>query len=359
MFAPRYFALILLSACGSREGPGSAGFGVVTGSTASQSSGSSGSTASSSTGAAGSTGTSTGAVDTGSVGEPAGTTASFDMGLGPDLGPLQPLGCEGKKIDFLFVIDRGPLDWLLPYLSEATPKFVAMVGEKFPGVDAHFMVTVGDALWSSYSCDMKCPAPPAMCSQLADYPCEALDSFTPCDKTWGAGVRWPLGPAASNRDCGLGPRRYLTGDDPDLEEKFTCVAKVGGDGSDRVANALMGAISPALNGPGGCNEGFLRDDALLFVTLATATEDPNSEGTPEDWAAALAGSKGGDLDSIVLFGILEDEVFCGANPEHRICRLMVHFPRWSSISPFTKDYMPGFERATDMLLEACEGWEPR
>ena len=51
---------------------------------------------------------------------------------------------------------------------------------------------------------------------------------------------------------------------------------------------------PELNGPGGCNEGFLRDDALLMVTFAANTPDIDSAGKPKLWADAVLAAKHGD-----------------------------------------------------------------
>jgi len=55
----------------------------------------------------------------------------------------------------------------------------------------------------------------------------------------------------------------MTSEEPDLAAAFTCAARVGWGGYNRGGDALMQAISPSINGPGGCNEGFLRDEKPL------------------------------------------------------------------------------------------------
>ncbi|MFY0535449.1 hypothetical protein [Nannocystis pusilla] len=61
-----------------------------------------------------------------------------------------------------------------------------------------------------------------------------------------------------------------------------------------------------LNGPGGCNEGFLRDDALLLVVVIQDTYDQHSLGGPYQWAKALYAVKGGDEDAVFALVITSD-----------------------------------------------------
>ena len=59
-------------------------------------------------------------------------------------------------------------------------------------------------------------------------------------------------------------------------------------------SAALSACSDAQNGPGGCDEGFLRDDAILVVTFIS--DDPNKEdtGLPQDWYNAVVTAKKGN-----------------------------------------------------------------
>jgi hypothetical protein len=57
----------------------------------------------------------------------------------------------------------------------------------------------------------------------------------------------------------------------DIASAFNCTARVGtaGSGIELVAESTLTALSPGHVGSGGCNEGFLRDDAVLVVTIIT------------------------------------------------------------------------------------------
>jgi hypothetical protein len=79
---------------------------------------------------------------------------------------------------------------------------------------------------------------------------------------------------------------------------------VGTDGANDEAmmQGATAAVSPALNGPGGCNEGFIRDDALLVLVLITDEDDPGtcingdqscngSPGDPASWLDDLLAVK--------------------------------------------------------------------
>jgi hypothetical protein len=58
--------------------------------------------------------------------------------------------------------------------------------------------------------------------------------------------------------------------------------------------------------PGGCNEGFLRPDAILVVTLISDEDDMYSEGDPDTWKQALLTAKADDEEAIVMLGLLGD-----------------------------------------------------
>src|SRR5690606_4859094 len=58
-----------------------------------------------------------------------------------------------------------------------------------------------------------------------------------------------------------------------------------------------------------CNEGFIRDDAILVVTFITDEDDnqgDGSAGTPDGWKAALVSAKKGDDAGIVVLGLFGD-----------------------------------------------------
>ena len=72
---------------------------------------------------------------------------------------------------------------------------------------------------------------------------------------------------------------------------------------------MVAALQPKINDPQdeyACNGGFLRDDALLVVTLIQDTYDSDSMGTPDDWIAALRTAKHDDDDAFMVLVLTTD-----------------------------------------------------
>jgi hypothetical protein len=305
----------------------------------------------------GDTSTSTGDASTSAASTAAaGTTLVLDVGTDKDVGPIDPPGCKGK-IDILFLISRGPvMADVQQRLLDALPKFIATIEEKFADFDYHIMVLDGDFSWGldvcNVDCVQECPVP--------DYPCELIDTLTVCDTTPGAGVVFNAGGLATNEPCELfGGNRYIIKGQPELTEAFTCIARVGKSGWDRLMNQMVPALEPAINGPGGCNEGFLRDDALLFITTIANSPDTVSDGTPETWAQAILDAKHGDPNSTVLFSIHPlDWQECLDHPQGLICRMIETFPYHAYENAYAADYGPAFDEAVDLVAEACTEFIP-
>lgn len=87
---------------------------------------------------------------------------------------------------------------------------------------------------------------------------------------------------------------------------FECAANLfDGNNPERTMDVLTTALSPSLVGAGGCNEGFLRDDAVLVVTFITDDEDDDeSSGSPSVWHDTLLALKSGNETSIVMLGLV-------------------------------------------------------
>ncbi len=67
----------------------------------------------------------------------------------------------------------------------------------------------------------------------------------------------------------------------------------------------MAALTPdMLNG--GCNDGFLRDEALLAVIELTGTGDALSPGTPQSWYDTLVTAKKGNEEAVVVLSVSND-----------------------------------------------------
>src|SRR5690606_21626429 len=107
--------------------------------------------------------------------------------------------------------------------------------------------------------------------------CAGLE-VSACASTYGAG-RDHHGNGAS---CELADgRRYMLDTQPNFNAAFECVANVGTYDAvtdKRPMLAATEATGMVLNGPGGCDEGFLREDALLVVVFVADTDDANTDG---------------------------------------------------------------------------------
>lgn len=285
--------------------------------------------------------------------------STFDLGTMADFGPGKPVGCKGK-IDFLFVISRSAnMQGLQDRLIDAFPAFIATIEAKFDDFDYHILVVDGEPDWGLAYCTDECPKPFDECN-IDDYPCDSLDLLTACDSTIGAGNVFAAGRDAANKPCAVdGGRRYLTRDQTDLEATFACIAQVGTSGRGWIGEALTAAVSTQLVLPGGCNDGFLRKDALLMVTMIAQNYDVGdkpfgSAGTPKEWAQAVLKAKHGDPESIVMLNILDPD----CPPQDRVCEMARMFPYNYIGQSWYMDYGPQFAAASELVGKACEGFSP-
>lgn len=269
-------------------------------------------------------------------------------------------------IDFLFVIDNsGSMGDNQQALIASFPGFIAKIQETIAAVDSyHIMVVDTDAYWND--CTVECAFFPGMC-QFGDV--NACDGApTVCDEMLGGGVNFPVGSDASNQYCDLtGGQRYITPQEPfaSLPQKFTCIASVGtdGDSDEKPLQALTAAVSPEFQGPGGCNTGFLRDDAVLVLTIITDEED-GSLGTPAGLYQNIVAQKGGHPENVVVLGLINDGELPGAicpleATAPRIVEFMNFFPNSVRGSICSLDsYVEFFEAAVDQINTACDEYVP-
>jgi hypothetical protein len=327
-----------------------------------------------STGSTSSTGTTGDAVSGGdATSEPARDLPA------PDFGDGTPAGCRGK-IDFLFVISRVGWMWVeQDQLAAAFPAFIATIESKFADFDYHIMVidgdgeTLGEWGWGDYACGAACPdlatckrGDPCCpdedpkgypCCETLDYPCDLLEQVSQCDWMWGAGSVFPAGNFAANHPCPIdGGRRYLRKGQTDLAGTFACIASVGTSGRGALGQAMTAALQPEMNAPGGCNKGFLRDDALLMVTFIDNGIDSKhweSEGYVFQWDEALRDAKHGDEHAIVLLATQN----APCDPHDRICQLVEMFPHHHHAGS-QPDYGLAFATAAELVDTACAGFVP-
>lgn len=262
----------------------------------------------------------------------------------------EPEGC--KKVDFLFVIDNSvSMQGEQTALKAAFPAFIDTIEQTLPTSDYHIMVADTDAegRCSPNTCNHN------TCKAAKSYACK--DLFDKCDTVRGAGVNHPAGEAASNMPCEFfGDNRYLLSEDPKLVDNFSCAASVGlaGHPSERPMDGIVEALASTLNDPGGCNEGFLRDDAILVVTFLS--DDPKVEdiNTSFDTYDAVVAAKGGDEDRIVMLGLIpQPDMDCGNGGAHWSEMIGLFGERGIEGAICSEDYNAFFQDAVSTILDTC------
>jgi len=257
-------------------------------------------------------------------------------------GGVQSQGCG--KADLLFVVDNSlSMRDKQAALAASFPGFIQVVQETLGFSDFHIMVVDTDGRSSS--------------ELLRDSP--VVDDAL-CEEMRGAGRRL----SETGASCNFATeQRFMVLDQPQLEQAFACVAQVGTDGSalEHPVDAMLDALSPTLNEPGGCNAGFLRDDAILFITLITDEDDRHSEQEPADWRDQVLARKDGNPEAIVALGIVPD-----GNLSDGVCRGAEDAPRLQSFasslgligSVCADDYSALFQQAVGWLAGRCAAFVP-
>ena len=314
--------------------------------------------------------------DTGSGGS-SDTGVKFDLAEGGDVPQTQD-GCQ--KIDFLFSIDTSSsMANEQDSLVAAFPDFISAIQQEVAGTDHHIMVIDSDANPLEAHCEDRAQCMSQNSSMLCygESCCEGWTCGTTwdslglhaCDETLGAGVRSPYGARASNMDCGLPDgRRYLTSEDADIAAKFSCIAQVGISGSsfEQPFTSMAESFTQVLTDPGGCNEGFLRDDAILVFTVIT--DDPpaggdDSQGDASAWYQAIVDAKGGSADNIVVLGFIpmpgvDNTCLPGAGVTPPFQDFITMFGERGIAANPCDPMPPVFEQAVALIDQACDEYEP-
>lgn len=295
-----------------------------------------------------------------------------DVGTDMDFGSGQPRGCQGK-VDLLFVISRsGTMKTEQTQLWASFADFIDTIEQKLEGFDFHIMVANPDAYWPGWTCEqgacqdpMLYPhcGPSAMEYQCGIYP----DLITPCDEQLGAGLIFNAGADASNKICELyDGHRYIVSGQPELEDALGCIAKVGYAGDDPLlGDAMIAALSPGLNGPDGCNEGFLREDALLVVTFISDDWDESKSFAYQQFAAIAAAKE--DPSTVVMLAVVpqplgdrEPEPGCSYDEGSLTFEeLMAKFPYSVYGDTCSSSFGPFFDKAAAKISEACGAFIPQ
>jgi hypothetical protein len=313
---------------------------------------------------AGSGGTGDSAPTTGGVAETgtgSGNPSSglkFDLPQTPDAGMMMPdKGC--KKVDLLFVIDdSGSMLDEQQTLVASFPDFVSAMQAQLANTESyHVGIVASDAY----------PFNEGQC---------ILD---------GALVTQTGGEGASNKGClpFTSGKRWMD-ETEDLNSKFGCAGQVGtsGDGNERPMYAMLRAVNAELNGPGACNDGFIREDALLVVVVITDEEDdheqsacgqlaqPGSPGEPLDWFNGLVFTKKNVETNIVVLSLIGpvnpqcpaldkcNGGINGAELSNRITQFTQMFTYGSVGQICAPSYKQFFTDAIAVIDNACENFMP-
>jgi hypothetical protein len=319
-------------------------------------------------------------TDSGAADSTSSTGTSSDGGESSvDVGPgTSAHGCD--KIDFLFVIDSSPS--MAAHQAALLASFGPFMYTIFGTVQAHdyhIMVTDSDAGDDVDACEASCASTEGepWCGDFCDVEAE-LDLT--CERSLGAGEVAPYNGEATNAIClAPGTDRFLSSDaEPaEIAELFGCIAKVGtgGSGYELPISAIAEAVTTQSE-PGGCNEGFLRDDAILVVTFISddvlmpgIDDDASTVGSPQAWYDAIVSAKDGKADEVVVLGILWDGtsdascVYPDADgevlPADRFVEFVDLFGDRGSIGDVCSDaYDPFFAQAVGLIDTACDEFVP-
>ncbi|MBK8718672.1 MAG: hypothetical protein IPN32_28695 [Deltaproteobacteria bacterium] len=316
-----------------------------------------------------------------------GTTVSPDTGMtkldvgagtgnmtADDGGTNMP-GCD--KVDFLFIIDNsGSMADEQQNLIASFPQFISTIQNTLDEAqDYHVMVLDTDA-WVYAQCPGLCEFFPS-CLLNPTFECNVTEPME-CEDVLGAGVTWPRGAQATNADCAFATgARSTDSDEPDLTAAFECAARVGTGSTEdpeKPMEAMVAAVTPGTPAAA-CNEGFIRDDAILVVTFITDEDDDPSDGslgTVEGWRAALVAAKKGDEAAVVVLGLFGDgdqnggiyppfnpDAASGAEPSPRLRQFVDSWgDRGVAGSVCANSYQGFFEEAVAVIDTTCDEYVP-
>lgn len=276
----------------------------------------------------------------------------FDVAGIPDAPGLAD-GCNA--VDFLFIIDSsGSMYDKQVNLVNNFPTFSAQIQKTLENVTSYH---VGVLSTDAYAYN--------------DPPCGALGDLV---------ISTVGGIDSSEMVCGPYEEGYnfMTEQD-DLDASFACAAQLGtyGDGYEKPLEAMMNAISEPAQEEGMCNEGFLRDDALLVIVIITdewdGAGDPEgfgsySIGDPQTWYDAVVEAKDGIPQNAVVMSLInynagpeDDPSPCVPLDQYNDGELIKQFTQMFEENGFlggicSVDYGPTFAQATEVIELACDNF---
>ena len=295
----------------------------------------------------------------------------LDVASGGDEGIMPMEGCRG--VDFLFVIDNsGSMDDEQANLISSFPGFVQAMQGALQDSAQSFRVMVVDTDGIGTACAPICEMfPTGTCNGIS---CQGEQ----CEVRIGGGN---ITDRSTDMNCGLpGGKRYADSDETSIASAFNCTARVGASGSgiELVADSMLTALSPEYVGAGGCNADFLRDDAVLVVTIITDEDDAGTDpyftspGDPASWYNDLSAIKNYEPNSIVMLGLLGDtddpDGICqpydedtgdGAEQATRLREFVGNFgAQGLTGSVCAPNYTDFFNQAVELIDTTCDDFVP-
>jgi hypothetical protein len=276
--------------------------------------------------------TTTGDAESTEESEDDGPSIHFDLGPVPDSPPFDE-SCG--MVDFLFVIDNsGSMSDEQISLINNFPTFITGIEATLETVNSiHVGVTTTDDYWYNV------------------VGCTTIGGLVV--QTGGGDSSMALcGPYEDGAN-------FMTEED-DLAVAFGCAARVGTDGSadERQMQAVISAVDGSQGAMGQCNEGFIREDALLVIVIITDEPDANSFGDSMTWYQAVIDAKDGIPENVVVVSLINTPMGnCGFEAAVSIADFTTMF----GINGFMADiclpdYAPVFDQAIAIIDVACDNF---
>jgi hypothetical protein len=161
---------------------------------------------------------------------------------------------------------------------------------------------------------------------------------------------------------------FATSDD-DLAETLSCLLDIGTQPSEEFpVTATLEALSEESQAPGACNEGFLREDAVLGIIYIT--NDPAHAGEDDDahpdlatfwWHDAILALKDDDETAVAVAGLVAMEpldcIWWQQENENLIGLIDDFGPHGLRASVCEEDWGPSLSAGVELLAQTCADWE--
>jgi hypothetical protein len=333
--------------------------------------------------------------DPGSEDQTPSVDLKWDLGGLPDIPEVED---RCTKIDFLFVVDNSrSMEDEQIHLTESFPGFIEGITEQVSLEDYRIMVVKSDSnskvasscTGGACTCEGVSTPPNEECCidrclsevnmTCAEKACTEFPEERACPDRLGTGVTTDQNGMSCNFASGS---NYILADQPNISDTFACAATVGiaGNYGELMIDSMLRALSEDNLEAGGCNEGFIREDAILVITLITdeeektTTQDQGSMGDPPDWKARVMAVKGDNETAVLVAGFIGDTgqpgAICepmtgnsvdGAQESPRLREFVTSFGDEHSLlaSVCEPDYAPAFKEMVDKIAVACDNWTPK